>query len=147
MSVACRYRLQPEVAILQPVVGPKADALAAACPGLFTVEGSGASRRAVAGDARQHEKQLEKVRQTQSRMHCFSPVIITVDSAVGDGIKCNHLLAGLRCSNFLSACQMLVRLQDRMGYSGGTSVRVELYLIPTSDHTCQIVRHSDLNAL
>lgn len=57
----CRYRLQPEVVILEPVVGSKADSLAQICPGLFTVEGSGPSRRAVAGDARQHEKQLEKV--------------------------------------------------------------------------------------
>lgn len=59
----CRYRLQPEVVILEPVLGDKADALAAACPGLFGVEDRGAARRAVAGDARQHEKQLEKVRQ------------------------------------------------------------------------------------
>ncbi|CAL8469321.1 g8862 [Coccomyxa elongata] len=56
------YRLQPEVVILEPIVGSKADSLAQICPGLFTVEGSGPSRRAVAGNARQHEKQLEKVR-------------------------------------------------------------------------------------
>ena len=58
---AARYRLQPEVEILSPVTGDKADELAAACPGLFSVQGSGAARTAVAGDARAHELLLEKV--------------------------------------------------------------------------------------
>ena len=58
---ASRYRLQPEVELLSPVTGEKADELASTCPGLFTVEGSGPGRRAAAGDARAHEQQLEKV--------------------------------------------------------------------------------------
>jgi hypothetical protein len=57
---------------MEPVVGAKADSLAAACPGLFSVEGSGPSRRAVAGDARQHEKQLEKVCARYSHMNLFT---------------------------------------------------------------------------
>lgn len=61
VALGCRYRLQPEVVLLEPVVGEKADKLAGLCPGLISVEGSGQQRRAVAGNARQHEKQLEKV--------------------------------------------------------------------------------------
>ena len=56
-----RYRLQPEVVLLKEVAGAQADSLAAALPGLVVVQGSGADRRAVAADARQHEKLLEKV--------------------------------------------------------------------------------------
>ena len=58
---AARYQLRPEVALLAPVEGARADELAAACPGLFRVEGAGPQRRAVAGDARAHPNQLEKV--------------------------------------------------------------------------------------
>jgi hypothetical protein len=69
---ASRYRLQPEVELLSPVTGDKADELAGACPGLFTVEGSGPGRRAVAGDARAHELQLEKVVGLSSRFRFMS---------------------------------------------------------------------------
>ena len=60
-SHACRYRLQPEVVLQREVMGEQADQLAAELPGLVSVRGNGASRKAVAGDARQHEKLLEKV--------------------------------------------------------------------------------------
>lgn len=49
------------MALLAPVAGARADELAAACPGLFTVEGAGPQRHAVADDARSHPEQLEKV--------------------------------------------------------------------------------------
>lgn len=58
----CRYRLQPEVVLLRDVKGAEAEQLATELPGLVTVQGSGASRKAAVGDERQHEKLLEKVR-------------------------------------------------------------------------------------
>ena len=60
-GVCCRYRLQPEVVLLRDVEGAQAEQLAAELPGLVTVQGSGASRKAAVADARQHEKLLEKV--------------------------------------------------------------------------------------
>ena len=58
------YRLQPEVVLLQPVGGPDAAKLAAEVPGLFSV---GPDGQLVVGEARQHEKQLEKVSALGSR--------------------------------------------------------------------------------
>ena len=76
----CRYRLQPEVVLLKEVEGDHADQLAAELPGLVTVQGSGASRKAAVGDARQHEKLLEKVC-TRSRLlshhHCQPELALT----------------------------------------------------------------------
>ena len=60
-GVTCRYRLQPEVVLLREVEGDQAEQLAAELPGLVTVQGSSASRKAAVADARQHEKLLEKV--------------------------------------------------------------------------------------
>ena len=65
----CRYRLQPEVVLLRDVKGAQAEQLAAELPGLVTLQGAGASRKAAVGDARQHEKLLEKVR-AWSRLAC-----------------------------------------------------------------------------
>lgn len=53
------YRLQPEVVLLQPVTGAAAQELCQEVPGLFSLDRKG---QLVVGDARQHEKQLEKVR-------------------------------------------------------------------------------------
>uniref|UniRef100_A0A383VU15 DNA-directed RNA polymerases I and III subunit RPAC1 n=2 Tax=Tetradesmus obliquus TaxID=3088 RepID=A0A383VU15_TETOB len=52
------YRLHPEVVLLQPVAGADAQELAAAVPGLFTVQDG----QLVVGEARQHEDKLERVR-------------------------------------------------------------------------------------
>ncbi|KAF8057238.1 LAF3 [Scenedesmus sp. PABB004] len=52
------YRLQPEVVLTREVAGDEAAGIAAAVPGLFTLERG----RLVAGDARQHEDKLERVR-------------------------------------------------------------------------------------
>jgi hypothetical protein len=51
------YRLHPEVVLLQPVSGADADELAAAVPGLFSVQ----EGQLVVGEARQHEDKLERV--------------------------------------------------------------------------------------
>ena len=69
--MGCRYRLQPEVMLLKEVESAQADELAAELPGLVTVQGSGASRKAAVGDARQHEKLLEKV--NAAHRLCVSP--------------------------------------------------------------------------
>ena len=42
-------------------MGEQADQLAAELPSLVSAQGNAASRKAVVGDARQHEKLLEKV--------------------------------------------------------------------------------------
>ena len=60
-ALRCRYRLQPEVVLLRDVEGAQAEQLAAELPGLVTVQGAGASRKAAVADTRQHEKLLEKV--------------------------------------------------------------------------------------
>lgn len=62
-GVPCRYHLQPEVVLLKAVEGERAEQLAAELPGLVTVQATGAARQAVVGEARKHEKLLEKAGQ------------------------------------------------------------------------------------
>eukprot|EP00775_Hariotina_reticulata_P001866 gene1866-2203_t len=64
------YRLQPEVVLLQPVTGADAQELAAAVPELFLVK----KGQLVAGDARQYENQLEKLRKRKDHF------IFTIES-------------------------------------------------------------------
>lgn len=54
------YKLLPEVVLRREVMGDDADALAAELPGLVVVQGKGAGRCAEVGDARKHDKLLEK---------------------------------------------------------------------------------------
>ena len=87
-GVTCRYRLQSEVVLLNHVDGDQAEQLAAELPGLVTVHGSEASRKAVVADARHHEKLLEKVRTDlqnvtlSARGLQLSPLIASVGALV-----------------------------------------------------------------
>ena len=72
----CRYRLQPEVVLQRELMGEQADQLAAELPGLVSVQGNGASRKAVVGNARQHEKLLEKVGCASSSLKTQTPLTL-----------------------------------------------------------------------
>lgn len=61
------YRLLPSAALLQAVDGDLADELSEELPGLVTVEGKGPHRRAILGEARDHELLLEKFRFLSSK--------------------------------------------------------------------------------
>jgi hypothetical protein len=75
-SNACRYRLQPEVVLQRELMGEQADQLAAELPGLVSVQVNGASRKAVVGNARQHEKLLEKVGCASSFLKTQTPLTL-----------------------------------------------------------------------
>eukprot|EP00873_Tetraselmis_striata_P013136 jgi/Tetstr1/433400/TSEL_002395.t1 len=68
------YKLKPEVVLLQPVTGELADELVAACPGLFSIQGTGKAKSVAVSDPLKHTNLLEKVR-TMSIEEKWSPYL------------------------------------------------------------------------
>ena len=74
-------------AVVQPITGDSADAIAKKCPGLFTVEGSGKNRRANVKPAREHTQLLEKVLTLVKLIPNLSAFMLY---CTAPGVKCMH---------------------------------------------------------